>query len=103
MGKVEKFFVPRIKMLPDGFGIVGGQGKKFFNVGPFQQIPRLNDMYMKGDGKAVGRSALFFLMVLVGQKIKGSALKDAFGGGFSYPGLAKENSLPTGGNRLTNR
>ena len=66
MGKVEKLFVPRVEMLPNGFRIVGGQGQKFFNVGPFQQISRLNDVDMEGDGKTVRGSPLFFLMVLGG-------------------------------------
>ena len=97
VGKVQQFFVPRIEMFPDGFGIIGGQRKKFFYLGPFQQIARLDDVDMEGDGKAIRGSAFFLFMVLRGQEIEGSALEDAIRGGFPKTGLTEENGLLTGG------
>jgi hypothetical protein len=48
---VEKLLVARLKVFPDGSGVVGSERKKFFDLRPVEKVTRTNDFGSKRDRK----------------------------------------------------
>ena len=90
---MKKFFVPRVEVLPNGFGIVSGKGEEFFNLGPVEKIARADEIHPKRNRENLGRGFASFLMILGGEEIEGFWLKCAFVGGFADASFAEKNGL----------
>jgi len=101
-GEVEKFFVPRVEMLPNSFGIVSGKGKEFFDLGPVEKIARANEIYAKSNRKNLRRGFPPLFMILRGKKVEGFRLKGAFVGGFADACFTEKNGLLALGDGVAN-
>jgi hypothetical protein len=101
-GEVEKFFVPRVEVLPNGFGIVSGKGKEFFDLGPVEKIAGADEIHPKRNRENLGRGFASFLMILGGEEIEGFWLKCAFVGGFADASFTEKNGLVASGDGVAN-
>ena len=102
-GEVEKFFVPRVEVFTNGFGIVSGKGEKFFDLGPVEKISGANEIYAKSNRKNLRRGFAPLFMILRGKKVEGFWLKGAFVGGFADASFTEKNGLLALGDGVANR
>jgi hypothetical protein len=94
---VEKLLVARLKVFPDGSGVVGGERKKFFDLRPVEKVTRTNDFGSKRDRKVWSNIFCLLFMILGGDEVEGFCVESALGGGFAKAGFTKENRLASGG------
>jgi len=99
---VEKLLVARLKVFPDGSGVVGGERKKFFDLRPVEEVTRTNDFDPKSDREVWSGMFRPLFMVLRGEEVEGFCVEAALGGGFAKASFAKEDRLASGGDSAAN-
>ena len=101
-GEVEKFFVPRVKVFTNGFGIVSRKGEEFFDLGPVEKISGANEIYAESNRKNLRRGFASLFMILCRKKVEGFWLKGAFVGGLANASFAEKNGLLALGDGVAN-
>jgi hypothetical protein len=94
---MEKLLVTRLKVFPDGSGVVGSERKKFFDLRPLEKVTRTNDFGTEQDRKVWSIIFCPLFMVLSGDEVEGFCVESALGSGFAKAGFAKKNRLASGG------
>ena len=92
-GKVQKLFISGFEVFMQGFQVVGGEGRKFFDDRPVPQVAGPDDFHPERNIKTVAVGRLLFLVIVGRQKMEGGNLETAFGGRFAEASLTEKENL----------